>query len=463
MAHRVVLALADTTSLNHTSHPATQGLGPIHVAGSSSRGMLVHSVLALSAQGEPLGLLHIHPWVRHGVRGCRNRGSKNSRPVGQKESQRWLTAYEEVARQSREHLAGGHASRVIMVCDREGDIYDLLLCAQAHRQACGLLVRSQYGRSLEEGQQVVWDHLAGLAALGKMEVQVPAQGARPARVATLSVRSAAVRLGGPVDKQRIFGATEGLDLWAMEAVEEQAPRGQKALHWKLLSTEEAGSLVLVAEQLQWYARRWNIEVFHRTLKSGCQVEKRQLGTYEALERMLMVDAVVAWRLMALTYAARQQPDAPATQWLDPTECQVLNCWATKNAACKHPPTIKQAVQWIARMGGFLGRRGDGEPGVQCLWRGMQALQNMVQLWNAQKSGESSGRSSAPPKDQLPFHPDPPPLPGSISLSVSSVGSSVSAPCPSPTPAIPSIPIPTPIAPPDPPPSAPPRHRWHGSP
>ena len=385
-AHRVVLALADTTSLNHTSHPATEGLGPIHVAGSSSRGMLMHSVLALSEQGEPLGLLHIHPWVRTKVRGRKNQGSKNSRPLAQKESQRWLTAYEEVARQSQQHQTERQTSRLIMVCDREGDIYELLLAAQTHKQACGLLVRAQYGRSLEEGQQIVWEHLRKQAALGEVRVQVPAQGSRPAREATLSVRSAAVRLGVPVDKQRLFGATEGLDVWAIEAVEDHAPKGQKALHWKLLSTEEASDLAQASEQLQWYAKRWNIEVFHRTLKSGCHVERRQLGTYEGLERMLMIDAIVAWRLMALTYAARHQPETPASQWLEPTECKVLSCWAAQSAAPKQPPNIKQAVYWIARIGGFLGRKSDGEPGVQCLWRGMLSLQSMIQLWNAQKCG-----------------------------------------------------------------------------
>jgi hypothetical protein len=383
--HRVVLALADTTSLNHTSHPATEGLGPIHVAGSSSRGMLMHSVLALSEQGEPLGLLHIHPWVRTAVRGRKNQGSKNSRPVGQKESQRWISAYEEVARQSQQHQADGQTSRLIMVCDREGDIYELLLAAQTHKQACGLLVRAQYGRSLEESQQIVWEHLQEKAAWGQVQVQVPAQGSRPARVATLSVRSAAVRLGVPVDKQRLFGATEGLDVWVIEAVEDHTPKGQKALHWKLLSTEAASDLAQASEQLQWYAKRWNIEVFHRTLKSGCHVERRQLCTYEGLERMLMIDAIVAWRLMAMTHAARHQPEAPASQWLEPTECRVLSCWATKNAAFKQPPSIKQAVYWIARIGGFLGRKSDGAPGVQCLWRGMLGLQSMVELWNAQKN------------------------------------------------------------------------------
>lgn len=385
-AHEVVLALADTTSLNHTSHPATEGLGPIHVAGSSSRGMLVHSVVALSEQGEPLGLLHVHPWVRTQVRGRKNQGSKNGRPVAQKESQRWITAYEEVARQSQQHLAGRQNKRVIMVCDREGDIYELLLAAQASKQACGLLVRSQHGRSLEQGQQVVWEHLSKQATLGHVEVQVPAQGTRPARVAILHVRSAAVRLGVPVDKQRIFGAREGLDVWAIEAVEDHAPKGQKALHWKLLSTEEAPDLTQASQQLQWYAKRWNIEVFHRTLKSGCRVESRQLGTYEGLERMLMIDAIVAWRLMALTYAARHQPETPADRWLEQTEWKVLSCWATKSTATEHPPTIKQAVHWLARIGGFLGRKSDGEPGVQCLWRGMLGLQSMVELWNAQKSG-----------------------------------------------------------------------------
>ena len=386
--HEVVLAVADTTSLNHTSHPATAGLGPIHIKGSSARGMHLHSVLALSEPGEPLGLLHVHEWVRTQVRGKVERGrDKNSRALQERESRRWVEGYEELVRQSQQRKQEGASGgpRLIMVADREADIYELFLGAQASRENCGLLVRAVRERRLDEEDQVVWEHLAEQPELGRLKVEVPAQGTRPAREAILSVRSAAVKLSVPVDKKKLFGAREPLEVWAMEAVELKAPAGQQALHWKLLGTEAASDFPQASRQLQWYARRWTIEVFHKTLKSGCRTEDRQLGTHEGLVRMLMVDAIVAWRLMALTYAARHQPEAPCDTWLDEAQWRVLSCWATKRPPPNQPPSISQAVQWIARLGGFLGRKHDGSPGVQSLWLGLLRLQPMLELWYAQQS------------------------------------------------------------------------------
>jgi hypothetical protein len=389
--HEVVLAVADTTSLNHTSHPGTRGLGPIHKKNSSAQGLHLHSVLALGVQGEPLGLLHAHRWVRTEVRG-KEEGQRNrkQRAPQDKETHRWLAGYEELVRQCQEHEAqrgrgrGSRGPKVIMVADRESDLYEVLLAAQKNQAWCGLLVRAVHSRRLQEQEGMVWEELGKQPEIGQLSVAVPRQGSRPARVAFLSVRSALVKLSAPLAKQQYFAATEPLEVWAIEAIERNAPASQQALHWKLLSTEEAQNFAQASRQLQWYAKRWNIEVFHKTLKSGCRTEERQLGSYDRLERMLMIDAIVAWQLMAVTYAARHVPEAPASNWLEEAQWRVLSCWATKKAPPAQPPSIHQAVKWIARLGGFLGRKSDGEPGVQSLWLGLRSLQSMVELWNAQQ-------------------------------------------------------------------------------
>lgn len=399
-SHEVVLAIADTTSLNHTTHPATTGLGPLNKQGSSARGLHLHSILALSQQGEPLGLLHTHTWARARVRGHLERKRDINRLAPQdKESHRWLAGYQELVRQSLQHQDDNEVKdpaassvtvrprpRLIMVADREADIYELFLAAESSRQACGLLVRALHPRRLEEQQtRVVWDHLQSMPVMGCLQIKVPRQGSRAARTATLSVRSAAVSLGVPRDKRHYFGASEALHLWCIEAVELNAPQGQQALHWKLLSTEETVSFEQAIRQLNWYSKRWSIEVFHKTLKSGCRTEERQLSTLDRLERMLMLDMIVAWRIHAMTYAARERPEASASEWLSEQECRVLSCWATQSVKVVPTPSIKQAVIWIAKLGGFLARKGDGEPGVQSLWLGLQQLQPMVQLWKAKQS------------------------------------------------------------------------------
>ncbi|MFZ2277419.1 MAG: hypothetical protein WAW39_06460, partial [Prosthecobacter sp.] len=179
---------------------------------------------------------------------------------------------------------------------------------------------------------------------------VPAQGTRKERTATLVLRSAPVKLGVPRDKARFFGSSTPMDLWAIDAVETGAPEGSEALHWKLLTSIPCADAAQVQRQLRWYAKRWGIEVFHRTLKSGCQSEARRLGNMVRLRRALSLDLIVAWRLMALRDAARQQPQEPATQWLEAEECAVLSAWATRQLKTKtpSPPSIAEAVRWIAR-------------------------------------------------------------------------------------------------------------------
>jgi hypothetical protein len=391
-AHEVVLAVADTTSLNHTSHPATTGLGPIHIQGSSAQGMHLHSVLAFSQQGEPLGLLHASTWVRTQVRGlAKNNRDKNRRSFESKESHRWLEAFEAVVEQSRQQwlaqttqgasLKQRPQPRVIMVADREADIYELFLSAQNNLEHCGLLVRALHPRRLEEDGQIVWEHLQEQPELGRMSLTVPAQGTRRARIARLSVRSVAVTLSVPQDKKKHFGAKEPLHLWAIETVEIDPPAGVTPLHWKLLSTQPAQSFEQASLQLGWYAKRWGIEVFHMTLKSGCHAEKRQLTTRENLGRMLMVDAIVAWRVMAIKQAARMQGESSASKWFSEVECKVMSAWASKHAPTDQAPSIEQMVDWLARLGGFIGRKSDGLPGVKTIWLGMQSLRSMVELWN----------------------------------------------------------------------------------
>lgn len=389
--HDVVLAVADTTSLNHTSHPATTGLGALHHESSSARGLQMHSVMAFSGGGEPLGLLHVHTWARTSVRGKRlNRRDINRRSPQSKESHRWLEGYEAVADQCQQHLEtgqrGAHGNarpRVVMVADREADIYELFLGAQARQQQCGLLVRALHPRRLEQEEGVVvWARLQEQPEAGRLQMEVPAQGTRKARTATLCVRYAAVSLSVPRDKKHYFGASEGLRLWALEARETGAPAGVEALHWKLLSTEPVEGLEQACAQLGWYAKRWGIEVFHKTLKSGCGAEQRQLGTREGLERVLIVDAVVAWRVMAIKQAARTQGQSPASKWFTQVECQVLQAWASPQTSRSHTQDIAEMVAWLARLGGFLGRKSDGLPGVQSLWLGLRNLRPMVELYNA---------------------------------------------------------------------------------
>jgi hypothetical protein len=117
------------------------------------------------------------------------------------------------------------------------------------------------------------------------------------------------------------------------------------------------------------------------LKSGCRIEDRQLETAARLERYLAIDSVVAWRILGLTFQSRDTPDMSCEAFLDRDDWQALACYMNHTLSPpQQPPTLKQAALWIAKLGGFLGRKGDGDPGVTVMWRGLQRLYDLVAMW-----------------------------------------------------------------------------------
>jgi len=131
----------------------------------------------------------------------------------------------------------------------------------------------------------------------------------------------------------------------------------------------------------WYSRRWGIEVLHRTLKSGCRIEQRQLGQADRLEACLAIDLVVAWRIYYLTKLGREHPEAPCTVYFEDAEWQALMVFTTqKPTPPSMPPSLREAIHRVAGLGGFLGRKGDGEPGTQTLWLGLQRLDDITTMW-----------------------------------------------------------------------------------
>ena len=226
-------------------------------------------------------------------------------------------------------------------------------------------------------QKYLWDFLAAQRVSARLQIQVPRKDGQPARLATLSLRFAPVTLRPPCLKAE----QASLTLWAVEARETRPPKGATPLCWRLLTTHPVPTAAAAVDVVRWYAQRWQIEVIHKILKSGCQVEQRQLETVARLQRVLMVDLIVAWRVLGLCQAARATPAALASDWLSAGEWRALWCYMQERAQPpRRPPPIRQAVRWIAQLGGFLGRRRDGEPGPIVVWRGLQQLRAITTSW-----------------------------------------------------------------------------------
>ena len=172
-----------------------------------------------------------------------------------------------------------------------------------------------------------------------------------------------------------------LQLQVILAEEEDAPAGSKPVCWLLLTSLLVDSLEDALCYVRWYSYRWLIERYHFTLKSGCRLEDLQLEHAARIQRALATYLVVAWRLLWLTYQARRQPDQPCSDVLETHEWQALHCTIHQTPVPPSvPPTLRQAVHWIARLGGFLDRRSDGEPGVKTIWLGLRRLSDIAATW-----------------------------------------------------------------------------------
>jgi hypothetical protein len=372
--HAVVLCLQDTSTLNYSTHPQTEGLGPIGSRGGKIVGLFLHSTLAVTPSGQPLGFLHNAVRARD-PKAAGSARQRHKKTVAQKESRKWLdslSACQQLAPQCP-------ATLLVNVADREGDLYELFAQALTPQvePPVHLLVRSRHDRKLADEHSRLWDAVGHQRVEGKLKVQVGRRGEQPGRLATLSVRFREVSLAPPSRK----AGQPPLKLWAIEARETRPPKGTTPICWRLLTTLPVTTIESALEKVAWYAQRWQIEVLHKVLKSGCQIEQRQLHTARRLERALSVDFVVAWRLLALCKAAREQPNAPVSAWLAQAEWQALWCQVHQRIVPpKTSPTVRQAVRWIAGLGGFMGRKGDGEPGPITLWRGLQRLNDLTAMW-----------------------------------------------------------------------------------
>jgi hypothetical protein len=380
--HPVVLAVQDTTALNYSSHLDTEGLGPIGTQKEGAQGFWLHDTMAFTPEGLSLGLLDAQVWARS-PQSFGKKAQRHQLPIEQKESFKWLTSFTAAAAAQRE-LAH---TQVVSVGDREADIFELFALALRRTDQPHLLVRAEHNRLLAEGHQPLWETVAAQVVVGYQEVHSSRRPGHTARVARLAVRFAEVVLSPPRNRHR--GAP--VRVWAVLAREEEPPPGMEPLEWMLLTTMAVRSAEEAAEKLRWYAQRWQIEVYHRTLKSGCRIEERQLATRHRLENCLAIDLVVAWRILHLTRLGRETPQLPCTVYFDDLQWQALHGFIHRTPEPPpETPTLRQVIRMVASLGGFLGRKGDGEPGVKSIWLGLQRLDDIALAWEI-----SSGRPRSP--------------------------------------------------------------------
>lgn len=371
-----VLALEDSTTLSY-GHGAREALGDLGgPAGGTHRGFQVHSVLLVDAHSErTLGLAEQQRWRRDSAaRGQRHRRAE--RVYEDKESFKWQRASQRLAERMGEAM-----SRVISVCDREADVFAYL----AHKVECGerFVVRAACNRRTEdEVLGGLFEQLEAAPVVGHERVRIPQRGGRRARDAQVELRACEVEVLEP----RAGARGRRLRLNALLAHEPEG--GREALRWVLLSSERIDDEASARRVLRYYGLRWRIEEFHKAWKSGgTDVERRRMQTPDNLERIAVMLAVVAVRLLQLREALeepREQPgaaSAPAPrrcdEVLEDIEWKIL--WLTREnqPLPQRPPSLRWAYESLARLGGWGDSKRTGRAGWKALWEGWFRLDERV--------------------------------------------------------------------------------------
>jgi hypothetical protein len=370
--HKTVLVIQDTTSLDYRTHPATKGLGN-YSSSNTALGLKLHTAFAVTEEGVPLGILESHVWARDPKEFGKHH-TRDERHISDKESQRWLDTLNLSLRDVPQHIDA------VTVCDREADIYEFL--SEAVTQQRQLLVRVSQNRLIKEEGRKLFDEIESKPTCGYITVDTPrdAEGKRPPRNATLSVKFCSVTIKRT---RRVVNSKSlpSLKINLVLAKETNPPNGVQPIHWLLLTTLPVENFEQAIEKIAWYKQRWKIERYHYVLKSGCKVEELQLESAEGLQNAIAVYSVVAWKLLWLKYESENEPELSCDIILEKHEWQALCCVINRvSIPPAQPPTLKEATLMIAKLGGFLGRKGDGNPGVKVIWRGLRRLHDITVGW-----------------------------------------------------------------------------------
>lgn len=375
----VVLVLQDTTEIELDRSPAG-GFGKLTY--DNRTGLMDHTRLAVTPAGLCLGVTGCDLWARpfdNPHAGTHNR----DRSISAKESQRWLDGYRDacvIARQSPHTL-------VVSIADRESDVYECFLEAPQPPpgQAAQWITRAAQNRRLRPQPDDDSDEVKLRAAItdfplqGTRTVTVAARPQRPAREALVEVRSGRVTLRAPYRQEVKLRDVSVNVVWVHEP---HPPGGVEPLDWLLLTSLPVDSVADVLAVVDWYAARWWIELYFRTFKQGCRVERLQLQTFERVSAALALLKIVAWRLQFVTFLGRECPDVSCETVFSEAEWRSTWPIVTGHPAPTTPPPLGTFILQVAKLGGYLARKHDPPPGPQVLWQGLRRVLDFTLAWTS---------------------------------------------------------------------------------
>lgn len=328
------------------------------------RGLLMHSTLAITLDGLPLGLAAIKFWTRKQFKGCnalKRKINPTRVPIAEKESIRWLE-------NMRQATALAHNPQdCVHIGDRESDIYELFCLAD--ELGTNFLIRTCVNRLAEDGDRTISAQMTKATVKGRHRIEAKNKKGETYE-AELEIKFEQLQVLPPIGKRKDY---PGLTLTVIHALERGTPRGREKIAWKLITNLPVVSLQAAIEKLNWYALRWKIEVFHKILKSGCKAEESKLRSSERLVNLIAIFCIIGWRIFWLTMLHRIEPDLSPAVALNPTEVGLLDELVKTKPGVTRQATISDYIIKIACLGGYLARAADPPPGNMVMWRGLSRL------------------------------------------------------------------------------------------
>lgn len=389
--HPVCLLVQDTTELDLTRpNQQMEGVGPM--SSNSQFGAFTHPLMAFAPDGIPLGLVWQKTWARDVIATEITAQEKSKKrketPIEEKESIRWI----EGLRAAREVANECPQTKCVLVCDSESDIYELFAEPRTtdHDRSLDILVRGCQDRATSENDESMLDLVRATACRYRAVVNVSSRKAktkvetrkrqmdRPARTTEVEVRCSKITLRPPYRHDRTL---ESVTVNVVLVEETNPPEGQVPIQWMLITTLPIETDDQVRDVVAHYCVRWGIEVYFKTLKSGCRVEDRQFEFLDRELNALAVFMLVAWRVMLLCRMGRTCPDLDCEVLFEASEWQSVYMIVKKKAPPSKPPRLNEVIRMIASLGGYV-PRSKAEPGTQTLWIGLQRMHDFANCYDS---------------------------------------------------------------------------------
>lgn len=369
----VVLCLCDTTSLNYTTRKTQPDSG--YISSNNAQGFFLHAGLAITPDRLHLGVIQQKFWARDKSKSEKSI-HRDFLPIEEKESFRWLESYInccEIAEKCK-------SSRIVHVSDREGDIIEIFLEYQSRKStgiAADFIIRSNHNRLVDsdKASKKLYEHINALEELGILEFEIIDRVTDKKRTVRQSVKAGSVAI-----KSKEKGKPDvKVNVICLKEID--PPEGEEPIVWYLLTSLPIRTLGEIKAVIKYYLARWEVEIFFKTYKSGCKVEEKSLRSAKRLFPLFSLLLIIAWRLNFLLHMNRVMPEISCELFFEESEWKAGYVAATRDRKIpSEPPTLEKMIYYIAKLGGYLGRKNDSQPGVKLLWLGIAALHNYADAW-----------------------------------------------------------------------------------